>query len=86
MKSPFQSLTCGLGEIKQRCTKSPFLCWAGGIAAVLGVPLGLIVAFESKSLLAGLGYMVGAALIGLLVCRKEIIREYNERRRASTRE
>ncbi len=82
MKSPFLSLTCGLGGIKQRCTKSPFLCWACGIAAVLGVPLGLIVAFESKSLLAGLGNMIVAVLIGLLVCRKEIIREYNERRRA----
>jgi hypothetical protein len=54
--------------------------------AVLGVPLGLIVAFESKSPLQGLGSMIAAVLIGLLVCRKEIIREYNERKRASTRE
>jgi len=86
MKNPFLSLTCELGAIKQRCTKNPFLCWACGIVAVLGVPLGLIATFESKSLLAGLGYMIVAVLIGLLVCRKEIIREYNERRRASTRE
>ncbi len=85
MKSTFLSQTCGLGVIKKRCTESPFLCWAFGIMAVLGVPLGLIVAFESKSPLKGLGSMIAVALIGLLVCRKEIIREYKENKRASTR-
>lgn len=56
MKSTFLSQTCRLGVIKQSCTQSPFLCWAFGIMAVLGVPLGLIVAFESQSPLKGCLY------------------------------
>jgi hypothetical protein len=86
MKSPFLSQTCGLGVIKKRCTKSPVLCWTCGLALVMGLPLGLIVAIAGGSPLAGLGSMIAAVCIGLLVCRKEVIGEYRESRRTSTKE
>lgn len=86
MKSPFLSRTCGIGGIKERCAKSPFLCWAGGLAVVIGIPLGLIVAIARHSLLAGLGSMIAVVFIGLLACRKEVIGEYEESRRTSTKE
>jgi hypothetical protein len=66
--------------------KSPILSWFCGLGAILGLPLGLIVALKSGSPLAGLGSMITAVLIGLLVCRKEIIQEHIERRKASKRE
>ena len=56
------------------------------VAAILGLPLGLLVALTSGSPLAGLVSMITAVLIGLLVCRKEIIQEHIERRKASKRE
>jgi hypothetical protein len=86
MKSRFLSRTCGLPVIKERCTKSPFLCWTCGLALVMGLPLGLIVAIAAGSPLAGFGSMIVAVFIGLLVCRKEVIGEYRESRRTSTRE
>jgi len=86
MKSRFLSRTCGLPVIKERCAKSPFLCWTGGLTLVIGLPLGLIVAIAKGSPLAGFGSMIAVVCIGLLVCRKEVIGEYKERRRTSTRE
>jgi hypothetical protein len=52
----------------------------------MGLPLGLIVAITAGSALAGFGSMIVAVFIGLLVCRKEILGEYSETRRTSTRE
>ncbi len=85
MKSSFLSQTCGLGLLKERCAKSPFLCWIGGLAVIIGLPLGLIVAIAEGSPLAGFGSMILVVFIGLLVCRKELIGEYKERRGTSTR-
>lgn len=84
MKSSFLSQTCGLGGIKDRCAKSPFLCWTFGLAVIIGLPLGVIVAIARGSLLAGFGSMIAVVCIGLLVCRKEVIGEYKERRGTST--
>lgn len=78
MKDSFLSQTCGLGIIKKRCAKSPFLCWTGGLVVIIGLPLGLIVAIAKGSLLAGFGSMIAVVLIGLLVCRGELIGEYRE--------
>ncbi len=57
--------------------------WACGMAAILGLPLGCIVAVESGSPLSGLGSFITVLLIGLWVCRKEILREYRHGRRNS---
>ncbi|NIQ39784.1 MAG: hypothetical protein GTN81_14530 [Proteobacteria bacterium] len=81
--SSFLSTTCGLGGIKDRCRKSPFLCWTFGLAIVVGVPLGVIVAITRGSPLAGLGSLIAVVVIGLLVCRKEVIGEYKERKGTS---
>ena len=59
--------------------KSPMLNWICGIALVLGLPLGVLVVFSSGSLLSGLISMVTVVLVVLLACRKDIIREYNEK-------
>ncbi len=66
--------------------KSPFLCWTCGLAVVIGLPLGLLVAIAEGSPLVGLGSMIAVVCIGLFVCRKEVIGEYRKRRRTSTRE
>jgi predicted PurR-regulated permease PerM len=39
----------------------------------MGLPLGVIVALSSGSLLAGLAGMIAAVLVVLFVCRKDII-------------
>jgi len=59
--------------------KSPMLNWICGIALVLGLPLGVLVVFSSGSLLVGLVSMVSVVFVVLLACRKDIIREYNEK-------
>jgi hypothetical protein len=46
----------------------------------MGLPLGLLVAIAAGSPLAGFGSMIVAVCIALLVCRKEVIGEYKERR------
>ncbi len=58
--------------------KSPILKWTCGILAVLGLPLGVIVALSHGSLLAGLGSMITVVCVVMLVCRKEILREYHQ--------
>ncbi len=59
--------------------KSPILNWTCGIVAVLGLPLGVIVALSYGSLLAGLGSMITVVFVAMLVCRKDIRREYHQR-------
>ncbi|MGD2187004.1 MAG: hypothetical protein PVI71_12785 [Desulfobacterales bacterium] len=66
--------------------KSPILNWACGTTAVLGLPLGAIVALSSGSLLAGLASMMAVVFVVLFVCRKDIISEYNQRKSASQNE
>ena len=61
--------------------KNTILGWVFGIAAILGLPLGCIVAVESGSPLSGLGSLITVLLIGFLVCRKEIHREYRNGKR-----
>lgn len=58
--------------------KSPILNWTCGIVAVLGLPLGVIVALAYGSLVAGLGSMITVVCVGMLVCRKDILREYHQ--------
>jgi hypothetical protein len=60
--------------------KSPILNWACGIGIVLGLPLGVIVALSSGSLLAALGNMIIVICVVLLACRKDIRREYNQKK------
>lgn len=57
--------------------KSPVLNWSCGIIAVLGLPLGVIVAFSSGSLLAGFVSIITVVLVVMLACYKDIIREYD---------
>ncbi len=59
--------------------KSPILNWACGIMAVLGLPLGVIVAFSSGSLLTGFVSMITVVLVGMLACHKDIIREFDKK-------
>ncbi len=59
--------------------KSPILNWACGILAILGLPLGVIVAFSSGSLLAGFVSTITVVLVVLLACYKDIIREYDKK-------
>ena len=66
--------------------KSPILNWACGTAAVLGLPLGMILALSSGSLLAGLAGMITVVFVVLFACRKDIIHEYNQRKSASQNE
>ncbi len=66
--------------------KSPFIRWACGIFAILGLPLGVIVTIESGNPLRGLGSTIIVVLVGLLVCNKDIIREYKENKKAATKD
>ena len=59
--------------------KSPILNWTCGIIAVLGLPLGVIVAFSSGSLLAGFVSMTTVVLVVMLACYKDIIQEYDKK-------
>jgi hypothetical protein len=53
--------------------------------AILGLPLGVFAAIESGSPLAGLVGTITVVLVGLLVCKKEIIREYKDRKKATAK-
>jgi len=59
--------------------KSPILNWACGIIAVLGLPLGVLVACSSGNLLAGLVSMITGVLVVMLACYKDIIREFDKK-------
>jgi hypothetical protein len=59
--------------------KSPILNWTCGILVVLGLPLGVIVAFSSGSLLAGFVSMITVVLVAMLACCKDIIQEYGKK-------
>jgi hypothetical protein len=59
--------------------KSPVLNWSCGIIAVLGLPLGVIVAFSSGSLLAGFVSMITVVLVVMMACYKDIIQEYDRK-------
>jgi len=59
--------------------KSPVLNWSCGIIAVLGLPLGVIVAFSSGSPLAGFVSMITVVLVVMLACSKYTIREYDRK-------
>ena len=61
--------------------KDPTLNWCCGLALVVGLPIGLLVALSEGSLLAGFASTVAVVLIGLLISRKEIAQEYKEIRR-----
>ena len=65
--------------------KSLFMRWACGIFAILGLPLGVFVAIESGSAPAGLVSAVTVVLVGLLVCNKDIMREYKESKKLSAK-
>jgi hypothetical protein len=69
--------------IKEAVMKNPFIRWSCGIFAILGLPLGVIVTIESGSPLAGLGSAITVILVGLLVCNKDIIRDYRESKKVS---
>jgi hypothetical protein len=60
--------------------KSPILNWTCGILVVLGLPLGVIVAFSSGSLLAGFVSMITVVLVAMLACCKDIIQEYGKKK------
>jgi hypothetical protein len=59
--------------------KSPILNWICGSALILGLPLGVICEISAGNFLVGLFHMGTVVLVVLLACRKEIIREYNEK-------
>ena len=63
--------------------KSPLLNWIGGIALLLAFPIGILCAFYTGSLLLGLFHGATVALVVLFACRKDIIREYNEKNKSS---
>jgi hypothetical protein len=65
--------------------KSPLIRWACGIFAILGLPLGVFVTIESGSPAAGLVSTLAGVLVGLLVCNKDILREYKEGKKLSAR-
>lgn len=65
--------------------KSPLFRWVCGLFAILGLPMGVFVTLESGSPPAGLISALAVAVVGLLVCNKEIIREYREGKKISTR-
>ena len=58
--------------------RSPILNWICGIVAVLGLPLGVIVALSYGSLLAGLGSTITVVCVVMLACRRDIFREYHQ--------
>lgn len=58
--------------------KNPILNWSCGIMAVLGFPLGVIVAFSSGSLLTGFISMITVVLVVMLACHKDVIRDCRE--------
>jgi hypothetical protein len=59
--------------------KSPILNWACGIMVILGLPLGVIVAFSSGSLLTGFVSMITVVLVVMLACYKDIIQECDKK-------
>jgi len=65
--------------------KSPLIRWSCGIFAILGLPIGVFTAIEYGSPQAGLVGMIAVVLVGLLVCKQDIIREYKESKRVSAK-
>ena len=65
--------------------KSPFIRWACGIFAILGLPLGVFVTVESGSPPAGAVSALAVVVVGLLACNKEIVREYKEGKKISAK-
>ena len=63
--------------------KSPIIRWSCGIFAILGLPLGMLVTFESGNPLAGLGSAIAVVFVGLLVCEKDIVRDYKNKKKIS---
>lgn len=59
--------------------ENPILNWTCGIIAVLGLPLGVIVAFSSGSLLAGFVSIIMVVLVVMLACYKDIIQDYDKK-------
>jgi hypothetical protein len=59
--------------------KSPILNWTCGIIAVLGLPLGVIVAFSSGSPLVGFVSMITVVVVVMLACYKDIFLEYDKK-------
>jgi hypothetical protein len=53
--------------------------------AILGLPIGVFTAIEYGSPLAGLVGMITVVLVGLLVCKQDIIREYKDRKKATAK-
>ena len=66
--------------------KSPFMRWACGLFAILGMPMGVFVTLESGSPLVGLVSTIAVVLVALLVCKKDIVREYKDSKRISAKE
>ena len=64
--------------------RSPILKWACGTTAILGFPLGVLVALSSGSLLAGLAGTMAVILVVSIACRKDLIREYNQKSACKT--
>ncbi|NIV99320.1 hypothetical protein GWN26_09330 [Candidatus Saccharibacteria bacterium] len=60
--------------------KSPFLNGACGSVVVLGLPLGVMVALSSGSIMAGLVSMITVVCVVMVACRKDIFREYRQRK------
>ena len=56
--------------------KSPMLNWIGGIALILALPIGVLCAFYTGSLLIGIVHGATVVIVVLIACRKDIIREY----------
>ena len=65
--------------------KSPLIRWSCGMFAILGLPIGVFTAIEYGSPLAGLVGMITVVLVGLLVCKQDIIREYKDRKKATAK-
>ena len=66
--------------------KSPFIRWSCGIFVILGLPLGMFVTFESGSPLTGLVSAIAVVLVGLLVCEKDIVRDYKDKKKISLKD
>ena len=60
--------------------KSPIMNWACGMGIVLALPLGVIVALSTGSLLTALGSMLIVVCVVLLACRKDIRQEYKQKK------
>lgn len=75
----------GYQTLKETDMKNPFISWSCGIFAILGLPLGVFVTLESGSPAVGLVSAITVVVVGLLVCNKDIMREYRERKKAAAK-